>query len=307
MRNYPLISIALCTYNGEPYLKKQIQSLLSQSYPNLEFIISDDASSDQTLSILNSYSYPNFQVHQNTNNLGYNKNFESCLRRCTGDYICISDQDDEWEKDKILNLYERIQNNPMIFSDSVLINENGEPLNQTMSSFLRKPFQPITSPLQLVYANIVSGHSMLFQRKLLDLALPIPEGIFYDWWLAFIASTKGTISFLNNPLVKHREHDQSAMLQHSQFQDKAQRKIIKHKELLKRLELFIEVQSLSRQDKIILENLLPLLKERESKQFSWKLFTLLAKHGDNLFIKYHNRSFLNRLNNYIKETKKISY
>lgn len=305
MKNSPLISIALCTYNGERYLKQQMDSLLAQSYPNLELIISDDASSDQTLSILNSYTHSNLHIYQNEYNVGYNKNFEACLQRCTGEYICISDQDDEWDKDKVVKLYKAIDTSPMAFTDSALINEKSESLNQTMSQFLRKPFQSIRSPLELVYTNIVSGHSMLFDRKLLDIALPVPNDIFYDWWLAFIASTQGNIHYLNETLVNHREHDQSAMLQHAKTQ-KRNHKLIKHQELLRRLELFIDVQSLNPPEKETLKQLLKLLREREQKPFSWKLFLFLAKHGEGLFIKYRNRSLLNRMNNYIKETKKIN-
>lgn len=304
MTDYPLISIALCTYNGERYLKQQMDSLLAQSYPNLELIISDDASSDKTIAILTSYTHPNIHIYQNERNLGYNKNFEACLEQCTGQYICISDQDDEWEEDKISKLYNAIQTAPMAFSNSALINEKGEPLNSTMSQFLRKPFQSITSPIELVYANIVSGHSMLFNRKLLLTALPVPNGVFYDWWLAFVAATQGNINYLDETLVNHREHDQSAMCLHTETQTK-HHKLIKHQELLSRLKCFINAESLNQDDKDTLKKLIMLLKERETKPFSWALFLFLVKHGEGLFIKYRNRSMLNRVNNYIKEAKQI--
>ncbi|CAA6812953.1 MAG: Alpha-L-Rha alpha-1,3-L-rhamnosyltransferase (EC [uncultured Thiotrichaceae bacterium] len=306
---YPLISIALCTYNGEEYLKQQMDSLLSQSYPNLEIIISDDASTDQTVSILQSYSQANLFIFVNKKNLGFNQNFESCLKKCTGQYICISDQDDEWHTEKIQQLYEKIKNHPMVFSDSAFIDEKGKLLQTTMSQSLNRTFSPINSPLELVYCNIVSGHSMLFARKLLDKALPIPDSVFYDWWLAFVATTTGEVQYLDAELVNHREHSGSAMLIHSQkniLDSKKHRRSKRHKELLARIQLFSEVSTISKKDKLVLKKLHNLLQERLEKRFSWRLFLFFTKYGKELFIKYRDRPLLNRLNFYIKEAKKIN-
>ena len=74
----PLVSIALCTYNGERYLARQLDTLIEQDYPNLEIIITDDVSSDGTLEILKQYREKDsrIQFHQNAENLGFIKNFE---------------------------------------------------------------------------------------------------------------------------------------------------------------------------------------------------------------------------------------
>lgn len=99
----PLVSVVLCTYNGEKFLRPQIDSITAQTYPNLEIIIVDDVSSDSTSSILEEYRQKDSRVkfHINSANIGYNKNFEKAFSLATADYIAISDQDDIWESNKI--------------------------------------------------------------------------------------------------------------------------------------------------------------------------------------------------------------
>src|SRR5258708_3925751 len=98
-----LVSIALCTYNGEAYLKEQLDSLIDQTYPNCEIIIVDDCSKDGTVDILKQYAneYTQIKLYINTENLGYTKNFEKAIVLCNGEYIALCDQDDIWDKNKI--------------------------------------------------------------------------------------------------------------------------------------------------------------------------------------------------------------
>ena len=99
----PLVSIALCTYNGEKYLRLQLDSLLAQTWPNIEIVVTDDVSTDNTFAILNEYAaiHAGFSIYKNTVNLGYNKNFEATITKCKGDFIAICDQDDIWAAAKI--------------------------------------------------------------------------------------------------------------------------------------------------------------------------------------------------------------
>ena len=115
----PLISIALCTYNGEKYLREQLDTLVDQTYKNLEIIIVDDCSTDSTMQILEEYAeqYINIKVYQNKKNLGYIKNFEKALSLCLGEYIAMSDQDDSWALNKIEYLVGLIKDNQLIYED----------------------------------------------------------------------------------------------------------------------------------------------------------------------------------------------
>lgn len=96
-------SVALCTYNGEKYIKEQLDSILNQTKKVDEIIVCDDCSSDKTVEILNHYSSTNpglFKIYINEQNLRSVKNFEKAITLCTGDIIFLSDQDDFWVNEK---------------------------------------------------------------------------------------------------------------------------------------------------------------------------------------------------------------
>jgi Glycosyltransferases involved in cell wall biogenesis len=150
----PLVSIALCTYNGEKFLRKQIDSLLAQTYPHIEVIVCDDASSDGTAGILNSYTDPGMIKYFNPENIGYIRNFEQAIRHCTGQYIAICDQDDVWKENKIERMLNSIDDAWLLFSDSELIDEQGLQLGKKLSD-LRNLITAMYSPP--MFGATVSG------------------------------------------------------------------------------------------------------------------------------------------------------
>jgi Glycosyltransferases involved in cell wall biogenesis len=92
-------SVALCTFNGEKFLRQQIDSILNQSMKVDEIVVCDDRSKDATIDILNGYQkkYPSvFKIYQNESNLGSVKNFERAVSLCSNEIIFLSDQDDFW-------------------------------------------------------------------------------------------------------------------------------------------------------------------------------------------------------------------
>lgn len=99
----PSVAVVMCTYNGEKFLREQLDSILDQTYPISEIIIQDDRSTDGTVALLKEYEerHPNIHVFVNEQNLGFNLNFKTACMRPTTDLIAISDQDDVWFKDKI--------------------------------------------------------------------------------------------------------------------------------------------------------------------------------------------------------------
>jgi glycosyltransferase involved in cell wall biosynthesis len=98
------ISVALCTYNGEEFLPKQLDSIKQQTCQVHELIVCDDGSRDATLTILEKFKdsvpFP-VHIHQNSSNLGSSKNFEQCLQKCSGEIIFLCDQDDVWMPNKV--------------------------------------------------------------------------------------------------------------------------------------------------------------------------------------------------------------
>lgn len=99
----PSVAVVMCTYNGEKFLREQLDSIINQTYPISEIIIQDDRSTDGTVALLREYEerHPNIHVFVNEQNLGFNLNFKTACMRATTDLIAISDQDDVWFKDKI--------------------------------------------------------------------------------------------------------------------------------------------------------------------------------------------------------------
>ena len=96
-----MISVCIATYNGEKYLRKQLDSILNQLEYNDEVIISDDGSSDETLNIISSYNDKRIHVFHNKGEHGVVKNFENGLNHVLGDYIFLCDQDDIWKSNKV--------------------------------------------------------------------------------------------------------------------------------------------------------------------------------------------------------------
>ena len=196
----------MCTFNGESYLAAQMESLLAQTWPNLEIIVIDDCSGDGTYEILKEFASRDsrIKISRNSKNLGINKNFSNAMALCKGDLIAPCDQDDIWHPHKLSRLYAHIGTHLMSYCDSDLIAEDGTRLNMRISD--RINMYQGGDPTVFAFWNCVSGHAMLFKRSLLDVALPIPDIKFHDWWLAFLAATNGSIVYLNEPLVQYRQH-----------------------------------------------------------------------------------------------------
>jgi glycosyltransferase involved in cell wall biosynthesis len=207
MTEKALVSIALCTYNGEKYLREQVDTLVNQSYPNLEIVVVDDSSTDSTCEIVRSYqqNFPFVKLYQNEDNLGYVKNFEKAISLCQGEFIALSDQDDIWDLNKIQLLVDNIGDNLLIYHDSEFVDEERNSLNRKMSD-VREFYSGRDSRVFLL-ENCVSGHAMLFRKKLAQDAVPFNKNIFHDWWLSYVATCNGGITFSNKCLVKYRQHN----------------------------------------------------------------------------------------------------
>lgn len=203
----PLISIAMASYNGEKYLKEQLDSIYAQTYKNIEVIVTDDCSTDKTVDILEHYAKScGLKYFVNEKNLGFVKNFEKVLSLCDGDYIALADQDDIWCKDKIEILFKNVSGHLMVHSDAMLINDQGKMIEESFTKQSKKKIYQTTQ--EYLFINNVTGCTSMIDKTLLKKALPIPSkfGV-HDYWLAVIASTQGSIAYVDKPLVKYRQHD----------------------------------------------------------------------------------------------------
>jgi glycosyltransferase involved in cell wall biosynthesis len=208
----PLISIAMCTYNGERFLREQLDSLIAQDYPNLEIIIIDDRSTDSTMEILGEYEnkHDHIRVIQNRTNLGFVKNFEKSISLCSGEYIALCDQDDIWLPHKISTQIKYIGNSDLVYSSVQLIDKNGSRIDREF---------PTVNPLEgrchmsLLFTNCVTGHTCLIRRNVFKHALPFPEGIkVHDHWIALVAASLSGLTYFPEFLSLYRQHEQNALL-----------------------------------------------------------------------------------------------
>lgn len=210
MTDLPLVSIVLAVFNGERFLREQLESLVSQTYASMEIIAVDDASTDTSSSILKEFSsrHSNIIVEVSLKNGGQVAALERGLGLARGDYIAISDQDDIWLPEKISKLLNCIQGSAAIFSDSALIDENGNSLNKSLiKDFVRiNPVPVLNDPIALVAKNTTSGHAVLFRRELLRVLLPFAKDIMYDQQVAIVSAAAGGLRYLDEPLVLHRQH-----------------------------------------------------------------------------------------------------
>jgi glycosyltransferase involved in cell wall biosynthesis len=216
------ISVALCTYNGKKFLRKQIDSILNQTTKVDEIVVCDDCSTDSTLAILEEYKKNNpeiFQIHQNKVNLKSNKNFEKAIALCNGDYIFLSDQDDIWRNDKVEKTIAVFNQNPEaegVFSDGILINDKEDVIykNNTLwdsfSFYESKIDQPIDLfDFLITHGNYLTGATLCIRKEVKSFCFPFMtmEDFLHDEWLASILTKKRTLFYTTEKLISYRLHD----------------------------------------------------------------------------------------------------
>ena len=206
----PLISIVMATYNGEKYLREQVDSLLAQSYPTLEFIFVDDASSDSSLAILQEYASQDERIRLVTNpeNKGLLATFETGIRAAKGEMIALSDQDDLWMPNKIRLLAGAIGSHSMIYADSALTDAAGLVTGKFSN---RNHLCDYPTGLHYVFGTKAMGHAMLFKREIIDIALPFPDFVGHDFILGFAAAALHGVSYFPATLVNYRQHSSNTM------------------------------------------------------------------------------------------------
>ena len=218
------ISIALCTYNGERYLKEQLDSFLRQKLLPYEIVACDDASTDSTLKILEDFArtapFP-IRIYRSNHNLGLIQNFSKAASLCTGDYVAFSDQDDIWLPDKLDASFHRMKEAEreygsdiplLVYSDPSLIDSEGRRLGPSLMKH-QKTWHSDHDPLRrLLIHNTVAGHTSLCNKVLMQVSLPFPEVITnHDGWFALVAASIGKIFFIPGALVLYRQHESNAV------------------------------------------------------------------------------------------------
>jgi len=199
------ISVCMATFNGEKYLKRQIDSIIEQLSSIDEIIISDDSSNDDTLKIIDDFN--DFRIKKYIGNKFYSPiyNLENALSKSTGDYIFLADQDDIWESNKVEVMIDYLQrcdlvvSDALVIDDDILIHESFFRMNNSKSGFFHNFIK-----------NSYLGCCIAFNKKILEFALPFPKGIpMHDIWIGMIAEVFGKVCFCKEKLVRYRKHSKN--------------------------------------------------------------------------------------------------
>jgi glycosyltransferase involved in cell wall biosynthesis len=203
------VSVAMATYNGEKYIKKQIETILLNLKEQDELIISDDGSTDNTITIINSFDDKRIKLIEGPKK-GIKQNFSNAISHTTGDIIFLSDQDDEWEKDKVSTCLKYFVNSPKVVllqHDAVVVDSKDDVLFESFAAHRNVK----TGVLKNIIKNSYHGCCMVFRKELKKEILPIPDDIYlHDQWIGLVAELNGKTIFISEKLMKYKRHEDNA-------------------------------------------------------------------------------------------------
>jgi glycosyltransferase involved in cell wall biosynthesis len=217
------IGICIATYQGDKFLNEQLESIASQSYQDWHLHVRDDGSTDDTPAILEAFRarFPSKVsiVYGDARQLGASGNFAHLMRRAKEPYVAFADQDDVWYPDKLARAIEAVKlveaasgpSTPvMIHADRRLINASGR--ERTASYWDSRGLEPARFYPETHFTFcLAAGATMLINRALCDLALPIPAAArMYDCWIELVAHMFGKVVALEGIALDHRRHDSNA-------------------------------------------------------------------------------------------------
>lgn len=207
-----MISVCIATYNGSKYIKEQIHSILGQLESNDELIVSDDGSTDDTISIIESFSDIRIKIFFNekstkfNNYLFYNttKNFENAINQAKGDLIFLCDQDDIWEHNKVEIIKNNIGDKNVLLHDCMVVDSCNDIIFNSYFELVNVKGGFINNIIKSSYL----GCCMAFKREIVDMILPFPEfPVPHDIWIGLISEWNNDIVFINDKLIRYRRHD----------------------------------------------------------------------------------------------------
>lgn len=210
------VDVIIPTYNGEKYIKEQLDSILKQTYTNIRIIISDDCSRDSTPQILKEYKEKDdrIEVYIQEKNLGVVKNVEFLLKKVESPLYMLSDQDDVWLPNKIEKSVEKLNEEKadLVFGDLEVVNANLETIYPSFGDFmlLNRKIKKYINSYKLNYLyNCVTGCTVISKKKFISKIIPIPTDskyLIHDHWIGLIVSLNGKLVYMPEKYIKYRQH-----------------------------------------------------------------------------------------------------
>ncbi len=214
-------AVVLCSWNGERYLPRQLDSLRAQTHRIDQYVLSDDGSDDDSWNLLQSFAVErrangvDVVLHRNGQASGYVHHFEQALARADADVLFTCDQDDIWHPEKVAMMMAAFAVDPsllVLHSDARLVDGAGNPTGRDLFGVLEVAPRELAAMHRgdafgvLLRRNIVTGATMALRREVLALATPFAAHWAHDEWMAMIASMHGRVDTLERPLIDYRQH-----------------------------------------------------------------------------------------------------
>lgn len=206
------ISVLVCTYNGERFIQEQLTSILEQTRLPDEIIVCDDNSDDDTVGIvrevLAGYSVP-AAIFVNETNLGFRKNFEQGILKCTGDWIALSDQDDVWMNNRLQEMERSLESDTTLcYSDWIITNTELKPIESILSTL---KYRDDTSEFlvdSIENLNIIHGCRLMVRTDVAKRSIPFEFS--HDHYLCMTAPVFGKVKHCDQKLMFYRRHNSAA-------------------------------------------------------------------------------------------------
>lgn len=216
-----LVSIIIPTYNRPAYLKEAIFSVLQQTYQNIEIIVSDDFSSENPQTIVDSFNDPRLRLRRNQTNLGVGLNVTYAFKEAKGKYVASLNDDDIWQKDFLEKLVPHLETNPdvvLAFCDYYVIYADGKvnqklteehtqrEKRQNLEAGIHEPFYS----LGLIDKAVFSASAAVIRSSSVQWDKLYEAGVFWDYYMTYLVCRSGQGAYYHpEKLAFYRVHEQS--------------------------------------------------------------------------------------------------
>lgn len=202
------VQVLLSTYNGEKYIKEQIESILNQKEVEVSLLIRDDASSDKTIEIIGKLADKNNNIiYYKDENLGPARSFMDLLYKSGEyDYYAFADQDDIWRKQKLIsaiNMLKEKENEPSLYMSAL------EVVDENLNLIETKKVNGNLSFEGEMIRNFATGCTMVLNKKLCDIIKQYNPSylIMHDSWITRVCyAVGGNVIIDDNSYIKYRQH-----------------------------------------------------------------------------------------------------
>ena len=275
----PRIQILLSTFNGEKYISEQINSILGQRGVEVNLLIRDDGSTDNTVRILKKFEEKDSRINvYYGSNVGVVNSYFDLLYKANSnnDYYAFSDQDDVWKPNKLIYAVEKLNgikmNTPNLYCGSTQLVD--EQLHYIKG---KKHYRERIVPSfeNAMIENIACGCTMVFNKKLLEIIInnkKPQKAIMHDWWIYLVASALGNVTVDEVPYILYRQHNNNVVGNPQNRKELIKRRIFNQKKKIDMCEQLIEFSNIYPIKKQLKEEINVIVGKKSLKKI--KLFLL---------------------------------